>query len=336
VSQQRRRLAPEAAGCALAGAAALSYAVTIVIGHSLSRAGVPSATALGIRFGVAALAIACILVVRGAPLLPAPGERIRLVLLGGVGYSLESTLFFLALGHGTAAGAALVSYAYPAIVAALELSLGAPLPVRRMLLAVGLSAAGTLAVVASGNEVTISPSGIAFALGAAVVFAIYLLSGARFIHDTDAWTRAAWVAGGAAASSAGRGLMTGSFSVSGGHWFALLAYGAFTATAFGLMFTALHRLGPARTAVVMTLEAFFAVVLGAAFLGEALAPTQLAGGVAILVAAGVVAAARTPPRVDVIEHASLVGAAESATSGAEGRPVAEPGTRVVSLASPHD
>jgi len=291
---ERRSLAPDAVGCAFAGAAALSYAATIVIGHSLSRAGVPSATALGIRFGVAALAIGAVLVARRAPLLPAPGERVRLVLLGGIGYSLESTLFFLALGHGTAAGAALVFYAYPAIVAAVELGLGARLPLRRMLLAVVLSAVGTLAVVASGNEVAISPSGVAFALGAAAVFAVYLISGSRLVRDTDAWTRAAWVAGGAAVSSVGRGLLTGSFSVSADHWLGLLAYGAFTATAFGLMFTALRRLGPSRTAVVMTLEAFFAVVLGAAFLGEGLAPTQLAGGAAILVAAGVVAIARTP------------------------------------------
>ena len=285
---------PDAAGCALAGAAALSYAVTIVVGHSLSRAGVPSATALGFRFGVAALAIGAVLVIRRAPPLPARGERIRLVLLGGVGYSLESTLFFLALGHGTAAGAALVFYAYPAMVAALELGLGATLPMRRILLAVGLSAVGTLAVVASGNEVAISPSGIAFALGAAAVFAVYLICGSRFVHDTDAWTRAAWVAGGAAVSSAGRGLVTGTLSMAADHWLALLAYGIFTATAFGLMFAALHRLGPARTAVVMTLEAFFAVVLGAVFLREALSPTQMLGGAAILVAAGVVASARTP------------------------------------------
>jgi len=203
-------------------------------------------------------------------------------------------LFFLALGHGTAAGTALVFYAYPAIVAAIELGLGAPLPLRRMLLAVGLSAAGTLAVVASGGEAAISLPGIALALAAAAVFAVYLISASRFVHVTDAWTRAAWVAGGAAVSSVGRGLLTGSLSVSTDHWLPLLAYGAFTATAFGLMFTALHRLGPARTAVVMTLEAFFAVVLGAAFMGEDLAPTQLAGGVAILVAAGVVAVARAP------------------------------------------
>ena len=61
------------------------------------------------------------------------------------------------------------------------------------------------------------------------------------------------------------------------------------------MFVALVRLGPTRTAVVMTLEAFFAVVLAAVFLQEGLAPTQVAGGIAILVAAAEVAGSRAGP-----------------------------------------
>ncbi len=269
--------------------------MTILVGRSLSRAGVSSATALGFRFGVAAVALGAVLAVRGAPLLPARGERLRLVLLGGVAYALESTLFYLALGHGTVAAAALVFYAYPAIVAVLELGLGSPLPLRRLAVALGLSAAGTVAVVATGEHVAISAVGVLFALGAAAVFALYLIGGGRLVHRTDAWTRAAWVAAGAAVSSVGRGALTDSFSVPVGHWPLLLAYGAFTAAAFALMFVALVRLGPTRTAVVMTLEAFFAVVLAAVFLQEGLAPTQVAGGIAILVAAAQVAGSRAGP-----------------------------------------
>ena len=287
-----RRLTPDLVGCLVAGGAALSYAVTILVGRSLAQAGVPSATALGTRFGVAALAIGVVLVARRSPLLPARGERLRLLVLGGVGYALESTLFFLALEHGTAAAAALVFYAYPAMVALAELGLGARLPRRPLALAVTLSAAGIVAVVASGNDLAIAPVGILFALGAAAVFAVYLVCGERLVRRSDALTRAAWVAAGATVSSVGRGLLTHSFTISGEHWASLLAYGAFTAVAFGLMFVALARLGPTRTAVVMTLEAFFAVVLGAAFLHEELALSQLAGGMAILVAAGIVAGRR--------------------------------------------
>jgi drug/metabolite transporter (DMT)-like permease len=58
------------------------------------------------------------------------------------------------------------------------------------------------------------------------------------------------------------------------------------------MFVALARLGAGRTSVVMTLEAFFAVVLGAALLGEHLAVGQVVGGMAILAATAVIALTR--------------------------------------------
>ena len=206
--------------------------MTILVGRSLSRAGVSSATALGFRFGVAALALGAVLVVRGAPLLPARGERLRLVLLGSVAYALESTLFYLALGHGTVAAAALVFYAYPAIVAVLELGLGSPLPLRRLAVALGLSAVGTVAVVATGEHVTISAVGVLFALGAAAVFAVYLIGGDASStgptrgHGPPGWRR------GPPSRRWAVALLTDSFSVPAGHWPLLLAYGVFTAAAF--------------------------------------------------------------------------------------------------------
>ena len=73
-----------------------------------------------------------------------------------------------------------------------------------------------------------------------------------------------------------------------GHLGPLVLYGAFTAAAFGLTFAALSRIGAARTAVVMTLEAVTAVVLGALFLDERHRPAQLVGGAAILLAAATI------------------------------------------------
>ena len=64
-----------------------------------------------------------------------------------------------------------------------------------------------------------------------------------------------------------------------------------TAVAFACMFAGLSRLGASRTAVVMTLEAFVAVTLAAAFLGESLVAAQVVGGAAIVAAAVVVSRA---------------------------------------------
>lgn len=303
MSAARRRLAPagsrQVVGCIFAAASACSYGVTIVLGRTLARSGVTSATALGFRFSVAACLALVLLAGRRAPLLPAPGERLAVVGLGAIGYATESTLFFGGLQRGTAAAAALLFYAYPAMVVLIELAMGWDVVRPGALAALALSAAGTVVVIGSGGGLAMSATGMAFALGAAFVFAVYLLVGSHAIRRTDALTRAAWVAFGAAVSSLGRGALTGTLAGPRGHVTVLLVYGAATAVAFALMFAALSRLGASRTAVVMTLEAFSAVVLAAAFLHEPITSAQLLGGAAILGAAAMIAGSRDAPRTPI-------------------------------------
>jgi len=165
------------------------------------------------------------------------------------------------------------------------------------LLALGLSVCGTGIVVASGSRVSISAAGIAFALGSAVTYAVYLLIGRELGRRSDSMTAACWVAIGASSSCLLRGVVTSSLTDPRGHLGQLALYGVATALAFWLTFAALARIGTARTAVVSTLEAFSAIVLGAAFLGERITLVQVAGGAAILGAAGIIAAtSRSGPR----------------------------------------
>ena len=281
-------------GTALAAVGAVSYGVTVVVGRSLAEAGLGSATALGARFGVAALCLLVALRLRRAPLRPVRGEMSRILLLGGIGYTTESTLFYLSLERGTAAACALLFYAYPAIVSAIELARGRERPTRATLIALGLSVLGTGVVVAAGSRVSISVAGIAFALASAATYAVYLVIGRELGRRSDSMTAACWVAIGASASSLLRGAVTSSLDDPRGHLAQLAVYGIATAIAFWLMFAALARIGTARTAVVSTLEAFSAIVLGALFLDERVTLAQLFGGAAILVAAGIIAAtART-------------------------------------------
>jgi len=60
-----------AAGVGLAAAGALAYGIATVIGRSLAGSGVDSATALGVRFSVAAIILAVLMRLRGAPMRPA-------------------------------------------------------------------------------------------------------------------------------------------------------------------------------------------------------------------------------------------------------------------------
>jgi len=118
---------------------------------------------LGTRFGIAAIATLLLLQVMRKPFLPAPGERVRVFLLGAVGYAFESSCFFAGLERGSAAAVALIFYCYPAIVTLVQRDLS-----RRALGTVVLSTAGTVLIVTAGAGVDITNTGVAFALLAAI------------------------------------------------------------------------------------------------------------------------------------------------------------------------
>jgi drug/metabolite transporter (DMT)-like permease len=276
-------------GVGLAACGAIAYGIATVIGRALAGAGVDSASALGIRFAVAAVILAALLRLRGAPIRPSSGEWLPIVLLGAIGYTLESTLFYMSLGHGSAAACILLFYAYPAIVTAFEFIRGREQLTAATIAALVLSVIGTAVVVAIGRDVSISVAGVVLAFAAATAYALYLVVGRDVRRGTDAMTTACWVAVGAAGSSLLRGVFCGTLEVPSGHLLQIVAYGAVTAAAFVLTFAALSRIGASHTAVVMTLEAASTVVLAAIILGEGISPAQALGGLAILAAAVVTA-----------------------------------------------
>ena len=214
---------------------------------------------------------------------------LALVALGAIGYAGQSTLFYLSLQRGTAATSILLFYAYPALVCAIGwLALREGRPSVATGTALALSVGGSALVAAGGGPVAIDPLAVAFALGSALVFGLYVIAGQRLALGVDAMVKAAGVAAGAAISSLAQGALTHGLQSPGGRWLLLVAYGVFTAAAFTLMFAALARLGARHTSIVMTLEAVFAVGLAALLLGESIGLWQALGGAALLAATGLV------------------------------------------------
>jgi drug/metabolite transporter (DMT)-like permease len=286
-------------GTSLAAAGAFAYGLTIICNRRLAQHGFGPQATLSIRFAVSAATLFALLALLRRGLLPARGERLRPLLLGAVGYAVESTLFYSAVQRGTAAAVALLFYVYPAIVTVLELALGRTRSSGRLLAAMGLSIAGTALIVVTGGDVSISPTGIAFALGSAATFSVYLLVSARAVVRTDPMVNGAWVAAGAALSLTTTGLVSGGLRSPGPDWWLMLGNGVATAAAFSLLFAALGRLGASRTAIVMTLEALSAVVLAALVLGETIGALQLVGGAAILAGTALIATIKAAPAAAV-------------------------------------
>ncbi|MEY2433428.1 MAG: hypothetical protein QOC92_3153, partial [Acidimicrobiaceae bacterium] len=275
-------------GVLLAAIGAMSYGITVVVGEDLADAGFGPATSLGVRFGIAGVLLAIVVRARRVALFPSR----RVVLTGlslGVAYAIEATFFFSALERGTAAAAALVFYVYPAMVTLVELLRGRERPHRVTFVALGLSMCGTAIVVAGGGRVSVTPAGVAFALAAAATFSAYLLVGREYSKTVDPMVVACWVSIGASVSNLAWGGVTRDLVDPWSRLDEIGLYGLSTAIAFTLTFAAMNRIGAARVAVVMTLEAVSAVVMAALFLGESVSVTQAIGGVAVLAAAVVIA-----------------------------------------------
>lgn len=296
----------ERLGVLLAAIGALSYGVTVVVGEDLADAGMGPATALGVRFLISGLLLVVVLRVRRIDVVPST-RQVAVAFGLGLVYAVESTLFFSALERGTAAAVALIFYAYPAMVTIFEILRGSERAHRTTLAALAMSMMGTAIVVVGGGEVSLTPLGVALALGSAATFSAYLLLGRDHTRGTDPMVIACWVGIGAGVANLAKGAVAQQLTNPSSRALEIVLYGASTAIAFTLTFAAMSRIGASRVAVVMTLEAAASVVLAAVFLGESVKVVQALGGVVVLAAAAVIARGQPPDVAIAVEAAPAAG-----------------------------
>lgn len=285
---------PDLVGGLLVALAASLFGAVVLFGKLALREGLSVPSLLAIRFAVASVLLALTLTATRRPLAAARGERLGLVVLAVGGYAVESSLFFSAARHGTAAAVTLLFFTYPVFVVLASWLLGRGAPARLTSAALVMALAGTALVVATGSGLAIDGAGVAFALGAAITYTAYLLGADALLVSTHPMTSAMWVSAGA---SAGLFVFAG---VSGGlglprevtGWWPLLAMGASSAGAFVAMLAGLQRIGAVRTSIVAAAEPLAAAILGRAFLGERVSGGLVFGGVLIVAAAVAASLAR--------------------------------------------
>src|SRR5512143_942990 len=100
--------------------ASVQFGLVVVLGKVATNRGMPVASLLSIRFGIAAVILGLGLIAARKPLRAARGEGIKLLVLGSIGYGVEATLFFLAIARGTASAVTLLFFVYPVIVTLLS------------------------------------------------------------------------------------------------------------------------------------------------------------------------------------------------------------------------
>jgi drug/metabolite transporter (DMT)-like permease len=129
--------------------------------------------------------------------------------------------------------------------------------------------------------------GVALALAAAVVYALYIPFLGRLQARATPAGAAAWVCLGATlilgTGAVARGTFTAALGPVGWGAVAVLAV-LCTVVAFIAFMRGLGRLGSVRSAIISTVEPFFTAVLGAVALGQPFGPATLVGGALIALA----------------------------------------------------
>jgi drug/metabolite transporter (DMT)-like permease len=284
----------ETLGALFVALAAVLFGGTVILGKLLANRDYPVTSMLAIRFGIGATLLAGTLALLRQPLRPAPGEARGLVALGAVGYAAESALFFLALGHGTASAVTLLFFTYPALVAVYSVVLGLGVPGWLTVGSLVAAVAGAALVVGASGGLVVSGAGVAFALGSALTFSLYLIGAEVVLQRTSSLAASMWVSASASVALAALALLGGDGRLPSGprEWWPIVGMGAFTAAAFSSLFIGLRRLGAVRTSIIAALEPVAAAALAFVFLDEPLRAGTIAGGVFILFASVTASVAR--------------------------------------------
>jgi drug/metabolite transporter (DMT)-like permease len=229
-----------------------------------------------------------------------PGElptrvRITLFVATSMGFFLN-LLMFIAFDLVTVALALLCFYSYPAMVAAINVSLGRDRLDGSKVVALGLALVGMVAVVASQLDpsagIRFVPLGVAFAIGAALcqtVFIVISRDGYSAVPSEQAMTLTllVTVVGATLLAILGGRVETLAFPLQTPSVLPLLLFaGIFAAAIPSIAFlSGVRTVGGTRAGILMLFEPVVGVALAAWLLGERLMPIQLAGALAILAAA---------------------------------------------------
>lgn len=283
-------------GVALVALSGASFGAMAIFAKIAYASGADPVTLLFVRFMIAGFAMLAVMRV-GGHAFPRGGLLASLAALGGVGYVMQSMAYFTALTMASAALVALLLYVYPAIVTLL-----AAVVLKQRLTAVKVGAVG-LALL--GTALTIGragggrPLGIALAVLAAAIYAVYILVSSRMAPRAGAIPSATVVMLSAAAvlglavAVRGPALPTGAAG-----WGSLIALALVsTVVAIVTFFAGLERIGPAEAATISTLEPVVTVALAAVVLGESVTYGQIAGGSMIVTAVLILAQAGRPKLV---------------------------------------
>lgn len=271
-------------GVLLVAISAAGFASIGLFARVAAASGASLLTVLALRFVLAGILLALVLRHRRLAW-PRGRDLAGLVLLGALGYTAQSFCFFSALNHLTVGLAVLLLYLHPALVLLAGAALGRQRLTPRKAALAAASFAGILLTVR--GDLAGTPVGLAFGIGAALIYTNYILVGEHLTPRTGVIPAATVIVLSAAVMFCLGTLVEGvRWPGTTGGWLAVAGIAVLgTALATVTFFAGVQRIGTGDAATLSTLEPVVALVLAFVFLGEQLGAVQLAGALLVIASA---------------------------------------------------
>lgn len=217
-----------------------------------------------------------------------------LFFLGAVCYTLQSVFYFSAVKHIPASLVVLLVYTHPAIIAVISCSLGHEPVTKNIVLSLAISFAG-LVLMLGTTLGTISGLGVLLALGAALVYSLYVILGNKMLKTVPPLMASAYIALFTSMGLLLPGLWSGSidFSFQAGAWPWILGLVACsTVLAMLTFFRGLEILGPTKSTVLSMAEPVFGVIIAILLFHDRLTGVQFLGAAGVIAGAVMIVYAR--------------------------------------------
>jgi len=269
-------------GILLIAISAASFGTLAIFGRYAYEDGMDTFTVLFIRFGISALFMTLILILRKEHF-PSRQIFLQLIGMGALGYVGQSFMYMSAIKYASAGLVALLLYLYPMFVFILSV----------IILHEKISSVKVIALILAlvGSALTVDPNGgqligAFMAIAAALIYSVYIIVGTNVMKHVSAVQSSAII-------FASAGMVYGMLTfVNGAHlpasnsgWLAMLGMIIFsTIIPVATFLAGLEMVGPTNAAMLSTLEPVVTVLLAAWLFGERLMPIVMLGGGLILVA----------------------------------------------------
>jgi drug/metabolite transporter (DMT)-like permease len=249
--------------------------------------GVNVQTLLVLRFSIATLFFFGLLRLKRVTWIPSRRQLGAFFLLGGVLYTLQSMLYFSAVRLIPSSLAALLLYTYPVIVCLLAIAVEKkPLRLRtRMALLISFVGISLVLGTPAGD---VRLPGILAALGAALVYSVYITAGNRVVSQVPSLVTSAFVALFASGSMLISGLISDSidFGFRPSAWPFIGGVALFsTVIAIFAFFLGMSKIGSSQASILSTVEPLVTIGFAALIHGESLTPAGLLGSVLVVAGA---------------------------------------------------